>query len=223
MLATIWLALAGFVVGEAGKTRHFRTGVSPRWAWPVWCAGLVACAIHIAIAMAHVHGWSHASAVMETARQTEAVYGVSWGGGVFVNYLFVAVWLGELVWWRVASAALFRPAGLVRLGCASLLPADRRQCRRNIRRAGAPPGRGRGYRGVVGSVVARAPAGIELTCLLHRCRSWTLRRSSKARRPPIRSATPGISPVTPSSGDTSASGWLSITTCRASPARPPRC
>ena len=72
MLATIWLALAGFVVGEAGKTRHFRTGVSPPWVWPVWCAGLVACAIHIAIAMAHQHGWSHASAVMETARQTEA-------------------------------------------------------------------------------------------------------------------------------------------------------
>ena len=41
MLATIWLALAGFVVGEAGKTTHFRTGVSPRWAWPLWCAGLV--------------------------------------------------------------------------------------------------------------------------------------------------------------------------------------
>jgi hypothetical protein len=107
MLATIWLALAGFLVGEAGKARRFRTGVSPRWAWPVWCAGLVACVIHIAIAMAHVHGWSHASAVMETARQTEAVYGVSWGGGVLVNYLFVAVWLGELVWWRVDPRRYF--------------------------------------------------------------------------------------------------------------------
>src|SRR5688572_20980520 len=100
MLATIWLALVGFVVGEAGKARHFRTGVPPHWAWPVWCAGLAACVIHIAIAMTHHHGWSHASAVMETARQTEAVYGVSWGCGVFVNYLFVAVWLGEAVWWR---------------------------------------------------------------------------------------------------------------------------
>ena len=57
--------------------------------------------------MAHVHGWSHGSAVMETARQTEAIYGVSWGGGVFVNYLFVAVWLGELVWWRVDPRRYF--------------------------------------------------------------------------------------------------------------------
>jgi hypothetical protein len=34
-------------------------------------------------------------AVLETARQTDAVYGVSWGGGVYVNYLFVAAWLTE--------------------------------------------------------------------------------------------------------------------------------
>lgn len=100
MLATIWLALAGFVVGEAGKTRHWRTGVAPRWAWPVWCIGWVACVLHILIAMAHRHHWSHQAAVVETARQTAEVYGVAWGGGVYVNYLFVGVWLAELLWWR---------------------------------------------------------------------------------------------------------------------------
>ena len=101
MLGTIWLALAGFVAGEAGKTRLFRTGVAPRWAWTAWCAGLIVCTIHILIAMAHHHGWSHQAAVEETARQTAAVYGLAWGGGVYVNYLFAGVWLAELLWWRV--------------------------------------------------------------------------------------------------------------------------
>ena len=102
MLATIWLALAGFVAGEAGKNRHRKTRIEPRWAWAIWCAGLIACVIHIVIAMAHHHHWSHDSAVLETARLTAAVYGVGWGGGVYVNYLFVGIWLAQLVWWRVA-------------------------------------------------------------------------------------------------------------------------
>jgi hypothetical protein len=102
MLATIWLALAGFVAGEAGKSRHRRTGIEPRWAWAVWCAGLVACVTHILIAMAHRHGWSHEAAVLETARQTAAVYGLAWRGGVYVNYVFVGIWLAQLAWWRIA-------------------------------------------------------------------------------------------------------------------------
>jgi len=100
MLGTIWLALAGFVVGEAGKTRHRRTGVEPGWAWPVSCAGMVACVVHILVAMAHRHGWSHDAAVLDTAHQTAEVFGVAWGGGVFVNYLFVSLWLVDLFRWR---------------------------------------------------------------------------------------------------------------------------
>lgn len=102
MLGTIWLALAGFVAGQAGIGRHRRTGIAPSWLWPVWCFGVIACGIHILIAMGSHHHWSHASAVADTARQTEDVYGLAWGGGVYVNYVFVMVWLSELVWWRLA-------------------------------------------------------------------------------------------------------------------------
>jgi hypothetical protein len=56
--------------------------------------------MHILIAMSVRHGWNHQSAVQATARQTAAVYGLDWGGGVYVNYLFVAVWIAEGVWWR---------------------------------------------------------------------------------------------------------------------------
>lgn len=56
--------------------------------------------MHIGIAMKTAHAWSHEAAIAATARQTMAVYGVNWGGGVFVNYAFVAVWLLEAWRWR---------------------------------------------------------------------------------------------------------------------------
>lgn len=68
-------------------------------------AGALLCAMHIAVAMKTAHAWSHEAAIAATARQTMAVYGVNWGGGVFVNYAFVAVWLVEAWRWR------WRPAG----------------------------------------------------------------------------------------------------------------
>ncbi len=47
------------------------------------------------------HGWSHSSAVAETAALTASVFGFPFGGGVLVNYLFLFVWLGEAAWWRL--------------------------------------------------------------------------------------------------------------------------
>ncbi|HEX2457325.1 MAG TPA: hypothetical protein VHI99_26740, partial [Vicinamibacterales bacterium] len=45
-----------------------------------------------------------------TAEQTAAVYGIRWGGGVYVNYVFLAVWLAEAAWWRTNAAGyLSRP------------------------------------------------------------------------------------------------------------------
>ena len=96
LYATIWLALAAFVAGEFGKRRR----IVPRWAWRVSLAGALLCVVHIVIALGSRHHWSHDAAVRATARQTAAVYGVEWGGGVYVNYVFVAVWLAELWQWR---------------------------------------------------------------------------------------------------------------------------
>ena len=65
---------------------------TPRWVHAANAAGLALCVIHIGLAMGSVHGWSHAAAIDATAIQTDSVYGLRWGGGVFVNYLFVIVW-----------------------------------------------------------------------------------------------------------------------------------
>ena len=133
--------------GTFGRASH-RAGRGRPGA-PVWSPAL----LHILIAMSHHHRWSHEAAVLETARQTAAVYGLAWGGGVYVNYLFVGVWLAELVWWRIDPAALSRPARLERLGGASLLPGDRLQCRRDLRGARATRSRCRRRRGAGAGVV----------------------------------------------------------------------
>jgi hypothetical protein len=108
MYWTIWLALLLFAAGEVGRPRQ-----AP-WAWPSWAAGVVLTAIHIAVAMAVAHGWSHDLAVAATARATEARFGIDWGGGVYVNYVFVAVWAAETVWWGVWPAAYAQRSAAVR-------------------------------------------------------------------------------------------------------------
>ena len=107
LYSTIWVALALFTLAEAGKRQWSDRGAVPSWAWPAWLLGAGFCTLHIALAFAARHGWSQASAVRETARQTAAVYGINWGGGVFVNYAFVAAWWIEAVWWRTRPANYF--------------------------------------------------------------------------------------------------------------------
>ena len=77
-------------------------GQPHRWAWPVWTLGAFLCAVHMALAMGLHHDWNHAAAIEATARQTQAVYGVNWGGGVYVNYAFLALWTAEVMWWRAS-------------------------------------------------------------------------------------------------------------------------
>lgn len=110
MYWTVWLALALFAGGEVGK--RSRAAHGHPWAWPCSALGALLLVIHIVLAMAVRHGWSHAAAIASTASQTKAVFGIDWGGGLYVNYVFVAVWTAELLWWRLAPSRyeLRRPA-----------------------------------------------------------------------------------------------------------------
>jgi len=96
---TIWVALALFVLGESG--RSFFT----RRARAVSAAGFVLALVHTLLAFDVFHHWSHADAVRDTAQQTQEVFGLAVGAGVYVNYLFFAVWLLDLVFWRRATSA----------------------------------------------------------------------------------------------------------------------
>ena len=34
--------------------------------------------------------------IVETARQTAEVFGINWGGGLFINYTVAILWIGDV-------------------------------------------------------------------------------------------------------------------------------
>lgn len=107
--ATIWGAMLCFAVGESGRAFTRPREATPPWAWWIFSFGLVLALVHTVLAFDVVHHWSHADAIRNTADQTEAVFGVPVGRGIYGNYLFFAVWLADAVWWRMAPAGYERP------------------------------------------------------------------------------------------------------------------
>jgi hypothetical protein len=84
---TVWVSLSLFALAEIARDRTVQS-----WPREVSAAGLALMIVHILIAMGVRHGWQHAAAVAATAQQTNQVYGVEWGWGIYVNYLFVVTW-----------------------------------------------------------------------------------------------------------------------------------
>jgi len=108
MRLAVWLALALFT--GAALARRARPATD-RAALALSLVGWVLFAGHVLLAFDTHYGWSHAVAWAETAAQTEALTGLNWGGGLYINYLFGLVWLGELVWWgRDPTGYATRPA-----------------------------------------------------------------------------------------------------------------
>src|SRR5262245_56138147 len=96
---TIRVAMALYVTSLALRVRAEgrRTWLVPaRLAWTAGCACFF---VHVACAFQFYHAWSHRAAYEETARQTAETVGLAWGGGLFVNYVFAAVWASDAGWW----------------------------------------------------------------------------------------------------------------------------
>ena len=97
---TIWIALALYAAGEHGRARQ----PAAAWARPVWLLGALAYLAHVAVAFGVHHDWSHAAAYAYTAARTDTLLGLDWGGGLWVNYAFSAIWVGEGLWWQLRPA-----------------------------------------------------------------------------------------------------------------------
>lgn len=97
---TIWAAISAYAVGAAAfaLSRNRRGWErAARLAWTGACACLLA---HVACAFHFYHGWSHAAAYLDTARQTGGVFGLYWGGGLYINYALLAGWALDVgCWW----------------------------------------------------------------------------------------------------------------------------
>lgn len=104
---TIWLAVAAWVAAEWRRTAPAASSTSGRTAWTL---GASAALVHVVLAFHVHHGWSHAAAMAETARQTAALTGWPWGGGVYFNYVFVLLWSADAGWWWLEPASFHRRA-----------------------------------------------------------------------------------------------------------------
>jgi hypothetical protein len=100
---TAWASLIAWAASEWARSRGGpRASQSGRAAFTIGGLSLVA---HSALAFELRHGWSHAAALRDTARQTEALVGWTFGGGLFVNYFFLVLWTFEAGWWWLAPAS----------------------------------------------------------------------------------------------------------------------
>jgi hypothetical protein len=107
---TVWLSLAGLLLGELGRRRQRHSGVPPRGAQLASAAGVALGVIHTILALAVVYNWDHARAVTVAAHRAEAVYRVAWSGSLYANYLFLAWWAADMFWWlRSPSSFITRP------------------------------------------------------------------------------------------------------------------
>ena len=98
----IWLSLGAWGLAEWWRARDPGAAMGQARARTAWTLGAGFAVVHVLAAFHVHHGWSHASAVVETARQTEAAFGVRFGAGVYANYAFLAVWIAD--WPSGASA-----------------------------------------------------------------------------------------------------------------------
>ena len=109
LFTTIWLAVAAWAAAEVLTRVAHRTGAARL----VWTAGAALLAIHIAIAFHTRHAWSHAAAYVTTAQQSEALTGVAAGWGLYLNYLFLLIWVVDAAWWWLKPSAYARRSRVI--------------------------------------------------------------------------------------------------------------
>jgi hypothetical protein len=93
----IWMTLIAYTVVVILRLIGNRKNDSiARIVWTLGCLSLIA---HVACAYNYYHSWSYDSSLKETARQTAEVYGINWGGGLFINFFVIFIWIADAIWW----------------------------------------------------------------------------------------------------------------------------
>lgn len=63
----------------------------------LWTSGCLLLCVHMLLAFHVVHDWSWDHALQHTAERTADVTGLRWGGGLYINFAFAALWTADCV------------------------------------------------------------------------------------------------------------------------------
>jgi len=99
---TMVVATIAWAVGEALMRR---SPVSDRIARAAWTIGVGLALIHVVLAFEFVYAWDHEAAVVATSQQTADLVGWGWRGAIYINYIFLMLWLADLCWWWAAPGS----------------------------------------------------------------------------------------------------------------------
>jgi hypothetical protein len=76
----------------------------------LWTSAVVLMVLHSIAAFITVYDGSHVIAETATRQQTAALTGIEFGGGIYINYVFLLVWAADVTWWWVAPRSyVLRP------------------------------------------------------------------------------------------------------------------
>ncbi|WP_425617765.1 hypothetical protein NA78x_001453 [Anatilimnocola sp. NA78] len=125
-LACLAAYLAGRMLGAgslastqqtAKPARKFTSNaIADYWLRWIWTAGCVSFIAHVVCAFQFTHHWSHADAWRHTAEETKRMMGVAFGDGIYFSYLFLVLWVVDVIclWsavqrpgWIIAPVYLF--------------------------------------------------------------------------------------------------------------------
>ncbi len=106
--ATIWIAILGYAFGSAVFALFRNKHQGDRIARLAWTIAIVGLLVHVVCAFQFYHEWSESAAYRETARQTDEVVGLNWGGGLYINYALIVGWVVDVGWWWLRGIDSYR-------------------------------------------------------------------------------------------------------------------
>ncbi len=96
-ILTLWTIRAAVISYAASVIAWLRR--RDRSARLIWSLACLLYLVHVACAFHFYHHWSHSAAYEDTARRTAELLGASWGGGLYLNYIFTVAWMMDVIWW----------------------------------------------------------------------------------------------------------------------------
>ena len=106
--STVWISIAFYTIGCVIFALGTKRPNLDNWSRLAFTAAVTALIAHYVSAFHFFHGWSHRAAYVETARQTAEVFRVNWGGGIFINYALLMLWIADVGWWWLAGLDSYR-------------------------------------------------------------------------------------------------------------------